>query len=211
MMSQYDDLRDCYRNLETHEILDRIEGGTLTESAKKIANEELAQRGVDSGPTKEASKAESGEGTTKKSIFDGIWWRLLILIVALRGGSYLYKEVFKPKTVTSSTSYSTPTDSRLLPIRPQLPGLPPSNRESTYDTQAVQAGSSLSKPNDSNDKVTKRPNSSINTESFRRSDDPYNYLVPPKSESGSTAPLPSGPVGQNIEWSEKEVGRMEPK
>lgn len=208
-MAEYEDLCEVFRNLETQEILDRLARGDLTDLAKGVAKEELFRRqGFESDTTRDVGLTEVRGSEPKKSIFDGIWWKLLVLMLVLKAGTSLFKGDFQTRTVTNSTSSSAPFNSGLPIIRPRLPQ-PDGNP--TFDSQAFRGDSGLSKLNESSNKASKTPKRLTNTDSFRSGDDRYNYLVPQNTEGSSPSPLPSGTGAQPIEWSEKEVGRIESK
>jgi hypothetical protein len=177
-----------------------------------VAKEELLRRQeFESDTTRDVGLTEVRGSEPKKSIFDGIWWKLLVLMLVLKAGTSLFKEHFQTRTVTNSTSSSAPFNSGLPPIWQQLPRLPQTDGNSTFDNQVIRGGSGFPQPKDSSDKASKTPKRSTDTDSFRSGDDRYNYLLPQNAEGSSPSPLPSGTGAQPIEWSEKEVGRIESK
>lgn len=93
-MSTYsDEIKSTFDRMESHELLDRLQGSSLTPEAEIVARHVLSSRGVDpkDSRTFSALQTDSDNLDQKQPYKPSIWTMLFIAMIIGRGIYELFK------------------------------------------------------------------------------------------------------------------------
>ena len=162
-----------------------------------------------SGAEKEESERESagaGKGKTIAAFFSKFWWVAVALVIALIVAASLFKAPAPSVGIISPNGYK----SALPSVAPFLqPPLPTEVKKPQFVNESLKREAELGKKlEELKRKVEEGKHGLKSIPPIAEDSDRYDYLLKPEP-SDAKLQRPSGSPNSPIEWSDKEVGRID--